>query len=43
VTIVIAGNEQAGGFLEQIRADAGWRSAHADADGEVFVRSGRGD
>ncbi len=41
VTIVVATKEQAGGFLEQIRADVGWRSAHADADGEVFVRSGR--
>lgn len=41
VSIVVATNEATGGFLEQLRADAGWQSVHADADGEVFVRSDR--
>jgi hypothetical protein len=41
VTIVVATNETEGGFLEQIRGHAGWRSAYSDADGEVFLRADR--
>jgi hypothetical protein len=41
VTIVVATNERVGGFLEQIRADPGWRVLHSDADGDVLVRADR--
>ncbi|HEY7591015.1 MAG TPA: hypothetical protein VH723_08480 [Candidatus Limnocylindrales bacterium] len=41
VTLVIATNERAGGFLEQIAADPGWREAYRDADGRLFVRADR--
>jgi hypothetical protein len=41
VTIVVATKERDLPLIDQLSADAGWRQAYADADGRIFVRTGR--
>jgi len=41
VTLVIATSEGAGGLLDRLAADPGWREVYSDADGRLFVRADR--
>jgi hypothetical protein len=41
VTLVIATSDRAGGLLDGLAADPGWREAYSDADGRLFVRADR--